>query len=516
MSTRFSRIDALVLLLAIAAFVIAFKGFTGNGPYLYDEADYMNAGSHGFTANYLERPSLTIIDFVQAGLHRGMDAGKRKSLSEWVRSSGDITFLRHFHGPIYFYWISLVGPLVHFSEAAMRLSGFLFHLCAFVVIYVSLLFLVEKDARTAAVIASFLYLLSSPAIGTDGQITPHIPYVLFTVLTLVLFARFLQTGRTNWWYAAVASCALAFCSIEYAILLPITFACCLFVFRERVFGGRDKREIVRIALRSAALFFGIFLILWPIGLLELSAIKSYFYIGYLALLRKGSFGTEPFYMIWWHRVTASPVEYGLALVCGITAVVRWRKTGSIWLTLPCLIYAALMLITTLKNTSLNPTYVSSILPALAVVSGVVIASLLARVRPIVRYAVTAVLLIATAAVAFQQYQDQLRRNQDFSVTGALVQSVRASGESLTSIMVPYEYMPTMLYYFPKLKVHPILPTDDTATVLNSVHDDGYRELIYVGHDSDDVPRKLREQYHVESQAIGPAPAGLQMFRYRLT
>ena len=287
MGTRFQKVDALVILLALASFAFVFHNFTGSGPYLYDEADYMTAGSHGFAANYLERPSLTIVDFIHAGLNRGMDAGKRKSLSEWVRASGDITFYRHFHGPLYFYWISLFGPLIHYDEAAMRLSGYLFHLCAFVVIYIGVLLLAEKNGRVAALIASSLYLLSSPAIGTNGQITPHIPYVLFTVLTLVLFARFLQTQRWTWWYAAVASCAFAFCSIEYAILLPVTFAFCLIVFRGNIFGGRPRTEITRVGLRSLLLFLGLVLILWPIGLLELSAIKSYFYIGYLALVAQG-------------------------------------------------------------------------------------------------------------------------------------------------------------------------------------------------------------------------------------
>ena len=515
MTARFSRIDALVLLVMLVAFGWAYRNAVSSGPYTYDEADYMTAGSHGFAANYLERPSLSVMDFVKAGLNRGMQAGKRKSLSEWIRGSGDITFYRHFHGPVYFYWISAVGPLVHFDEAAMRRSGFVFHLLTFVAIYLGVLLLAERDARLAALLASFLFLFSDPDVGTASQITPHIPYVFFTTLSLLLFARFLQTGRFAWWHAALAACAFAFCSIEYAILLLITFAICLWIFRERLFGNCTRPQLVRFATRSIILFFGILLLLWPIGLLELSAIKSYFYIGYLALLRKGSFGTEPFYMIWWHRVVASPLEYGLAVVCGLFAAVRWRRLSSTGALLPFLIYAALMLLTTLKNTSLNPTYVSSILPAMAVVSGIVLAAWLGRLPAAPKAVMATILLVLIAIGGVWHLVDQQRRAHDFNLNQVLVENVRQSG-SIAAIVVPYEYMPTISYYFPQMKVHPILPTDNAAAVLESVREGSYRNLVYAGQNEDELPRRLRALYRVDAQTLGPAGNGRQLFLYRLS
>jgi hypothetical protein len=200
----------------------------------------------------------------------------------------------------------------------------------------------------------------------------------------------------------------------------------------------------------------------------------------------------------------------------LTAALRWRKMGTRWLTLPCLIYAALMLMTTLKNTSMNPTYVSSILPALAIVSGVVLASWFSRFPSAVSYAATAIVILAVMSVSFLQAQDQLEHNRGFNVTGALVSSIRSAGPAQNAIMVPYEYVPTMSYYFPRLRVHPILPTDDASAVMESVHDEGFREVVYVGRDTDEVPRRLREQYHVAVQTVGPVTDGQQMYLYRLT
>ena len=516
MTDRFRRVDALVLLLMVAGFAFTYRHATSSGPYTYDEADYMTAGSHGFVANYLERPSLSVLDFVNAGLHRGMQAGKRTNLSEWIRSSGDITFYRHFHGPIYFYWIAAVGPLVHFDEAAMRWSGFVFHLLTFVAIYVGVLLLAERGPRLAALLASSLFLFSDADIGTASQITPHIPYVFFTTLALLLFARFLQTARFSWWYAALAAAAFAFCSIEYAILLAPTFGIGLWAFRQRLFGNCSRAQLLRMGGRSLLLFFGLLLLLWPIGLLELSAIKSYFYIGYLALLRKGSFGTEPFYMIWWHRVAASPIEYGLALVCGAVAAVRWRKIGSHTALLPCLLYAALMLLTTLKNTSLNQTYVSSILPAMAVVSGIVLAAGLARLPSAAKTAMAMIVLLAIGASGLWHLTSKLGREQDFNVNTALVEKVRQHGAEVSSLVAPYEYMPTISYYFPNVKVHPTLPTDDANTIMQSIQEGSFRNIVYVGNDGDAVPRRLRTLYRVETETLGSAGNGRQMFFYRLS
>src|SRR5271169_6825404 len=97
----------LVLLLIAAAVMTAFWRTTDKAPYFYDEADYMYAATRGFLSNYLDQPSLSTVEFVRKGMELARDRSQRTNMSEYIRSSGDITFYRHYHGPVYAYWIAL-------------------------------------------------------------------------------------------------------------------------------------------------------------------------------------------------------------------------------------------------------------------------------------------------------------------------------------------------------------------------------------------------------------------------
>ncbi len=501
---RVTLIDLVTLVVISAAFLFLFRGVPPPDPYYFDEADYVTAGSRGVVANVLERPSMSIVTFLETGLHRGMQASRRTSLSELVRGSKDITFYRHYHGPIYFYWLALVGPLVDFDEYGLRFSGFVFHILTFAAIYLGVALL--TGSRIGALLASFLFLFGQSNISTDAQITPHIPYVFFTVVTLLLFAGYLQTGTRRLWYATICAFVGAFCSIDYAILLPITFAICFFVFRNRI----PEKSVL---IRSGLLFLGLLLILWPIGLVELSAIKGYFYIAYLASQRKGSYGDDGPLAVWWQRISAAPVEYGLDLLVFVLVILAWRQESLRryrMVILPCLTYALLMLSTTLKNTSINPTYVSSILPPFAVIGGVVLETLTRRVPTMARMAAASVMLIA---IAWGGYMVVLRQENRPPVNRerSILAMVRDSQLEYGKLLVPYDILPTMSYYFPGLELHPYLLTDDDAVILEKAKEFGIQGLLYTNHPDDSFPEKLKQIFHVEEK-LSPGAASTTLFR----
>ncbi|MGI8991374.1 MAG: hypothetical protein ACR2I2_17550 [Bryobacteraceae bacterium] len=448
-------------------FFSVYRTLPSVAPYVYDEADYMSAASRGLVANFLDKPSLSLIGFLKAGL---ATRAQRANLSDYIRSTKDITFLRHFHGPIYFYWLATLAPLVHADEYWMRFSGLVFQFATFVLIYIGALLLVEADSRTAALISSFLFLFSPSELKAFTQLSAHVPYVLFAVLTLILFAA-------NRWYLSVAAFALAFCSIEYAILLPLAMVCGA--------GTRACRVHTRVdtILRSGALFLLTLLILWPMGILKLSALKSYFYISYLALFRKGSFGTQSPSTIWLQRFLASPLEYSLAILSILLVIFCLRKLPSKRLLLPCLIYAALMFLTTLKNTSLNPTYISSILPMLALVTGTVLAQIFSKLPQAPRMALIAALLIA---IAFEGHRRLPPPYSPNPARSNLLASIRQAGAAQSSALVPYDLLPTLSYYFPSMDVHAYLPTDNLATILDKFRSGGYRNLVYSGNEQNAI------------------------------
>src|SRR5688572_12831930 len=96
-------------------------------PYAYDEADYMYAGQQGFWANYSDRNSLSLVTFVQKGLELARDDTRRFAMSQYVRASDDIAFYRHYHGPVYAYWISVWHALGVRHEGTFRATGLILH-----------------------------------------------------------------------------------------------------------------------------------------------------------------------------------------------------------------------------------------------------------------------------------------------------------------------------------------------------------------------------------------------------
>ncbi|MDQ2900055.1 MAG: hypothetical protein M3Y07_09675 [Acidobacteriota bacterium] len=467
MTRSIGKFDIAVLVLAGIGFFSVFRTAPSVAPYVYDESDYMSAASRGLVANFLDKPSLSLIGFLRVGLGTGIDRAKRTNLSEYIRSTKDITFLRHFHGPIYFYWLATLAPLVHADEYWMRFSGLILQFATFVIIYIGALSLV---GRTAALISSFLFLFSPSELGAFTQLSAHVPYVLFAVLTLILFA----SGR---FYLAVAAFAFAFCSIEYAILLPIA---CICGARTRACGVPTHGDT---AFRSVGLFLLTVLILWPMGILKLSALKSYFYISYLALLRKGSFGTQSPPAIWFQRLQASPLEYSLAILSVLLVILYLRKLPGKRLLVPCLVYATLMFLTTLKNTSLNPTYISSILPALALVTGTIMAQILDKFPKALRMALLAALLIVIVSEGYRRLPPPYAPNPGRS---RLLASIRQAGIAQSSALVPYDLLPTLSYYFPSMDIHAYLPSDNLTAILEKFRSGGYRNLVYSGSEQNGV------------------------------
>jgi len=503
---RLNSLDFAVLISVAAVFLFFFRSVPSPQPYLYDESDYMTAGDRGIVANFLERPSVSLLGFLHIGQNYS-SLGKRSNLSELIRGSRDITFYRHFHGPMYFYWIALVSPLVAHAEYPMRFSGFFFHILTFFAIAIGVFQL--TGFRLAALVAGFLYLFGQSSIGTAVMISSHIPYVFFTTVTLLLFAGYLSTGQSRLWYLAVAAFTGAFCSIDYAILLPVTFGVCLFAFR------RERMVSRSVLLRSVLLFLGLLLILWPIGVLELSALKGYFYIAYLAMQRKGSYGDYGPLTIWWQRYSAAPVEYSLDLIALAGTLALWRhpvvrKYRPVLL--PCLIYAFLMLLTTLKNTSLNPTYVSSILPPLAIVTGVAFAAVAERITVPVHTALAAVLLIATVVGGSQVLA---RSAPDGSVNSdaMTIAALRRSGLIESTVLVPYEILPTLSYYFPRMHLHSFLLTDSEQAVQEKMRDYKAEALLYRPRPNDPLPDQLSRNPSLEAQAVND-PAQTVLYRLK--
>jgi hypothetical protein len=135
--TMTAKLPVIILAAAcVLAMAIYFPlGF--NHPFAYDEADYMWAGQRGWAANYLDRDGVPFPEFVRKGLELSKDPSRRTSFSQYIRSTGDIGMYRHYHGPVYAYWLGLLFAAGVQREEVFRASGLLLQLLTALLAYVA-------------------------------------------------------------------------------------------------------------------------------------------------------------------------------------------------------------------------------------------------------------------------------------------------------------------------------------------------------------------------------------------
>lgn len=442
--------------------------------FTYDEADYAYAASKGIAANYTDSPAISLADFVALGL-ANRDArtnvetqGKAgESLSEYIRRNGDITFYRHFHPPLYFYGLSIAGKLSGFDEQALRLvSALAVALAAGIAGYVAFRLMLQMSpqigpAMAAGAVALFFSASSPILIETGMTVTPHSLFSALAVATLGATAIFLGGGKRRWWRAAAVLLGFAFLTIEYA---PVLAGAVLLatVIAWRGWQQETRRQCMQLMLETGCIAVLVIFLLWPSGLVKLSMIKNYVVFAYFALVRASSaYGTTSLIAIWAERVTHSP-QLLLAIVTLPFLAWQTMRGGEITSLLPFFLYIVLLLFINIQNHSPNPTYASSLIPALGVCFGIA-AGMFTNWHIRIGGSLVAVLVVfmlvttslfswppnISAWVPISKGQDQL--------VAVLRNSLGASLDDKACLSVPSVLLPTLHYYVPSLVLKPYDP-----------------------------------------------------------
>src|SRR5436190_15601804 len=126
MDRKSTWVLAFVLLAGIVLAI--YPPLSSDLPYNYDEADYVWASRKGVWANAIDKNSVPLTEYVSKGIELYRDPSKRTEVSRFLRGSGDLGMYRHYHGPIYFYWVSLVHDFGMDREGLVRASGLLIHI----------------------------------------------------------------------------------------------------------------------------------------------------------------------------------------------------------------------------------------------------------------------------------------------------------------------------------------------------------------------------------------------------
>ncbi len=423
---------ALLLLLCFAHLYIS------PAPFSYDEADYMYAAGRGFLANYLDIPSLSFPEYVGLGLNRGRDPSQKATLSQDVRKAGDVFFYRHAHGPAYFYWLALLSVFTA-SEHWIRAASLIFPAVTVLVIYFGCLWILPRPQGLIAAILACVAFVSSPAVFRTTELAPHQMFVMWFIVALVLLAKLTVSGDPRLWYAAVATTALAFCTLEVTFVLIAVVLECGYMERRRL--GMSWL----LVLRSAGLFTAIVVVVHPAVITKLAFAKSYLYYAYLSVQRKAPWGNVTFLETWTNRFRNSPVEWALVGVA-LFLWLRYRDLPSRRQALPFLVFGALMLATMLRVFTTGARYMLPYLPAFHVFAGIVVAGVLVRSRPAVRVAATAVICVALLAnaalhIAAHPFAPDPRPS-------LLLAEIQQRNLGSSRLLVPHDDLPTLHYYFP--------------------------------------------------------------------
>jgi 4-amino-4-deoxy-L-arabinose transferase-like glycosyltransferase len=458
----------LTVLAFLAGFILLSKDSLSAGPFAHDEPDYMYAASLGLVANYTDTPSMPFPQYIRMGMTQGRDPGNRLGLSASIRSSGDVTFYRHWHGPLYYYWLIGTSRLTT-DEQLTRASGRVFAVLAFLLIYFGCVWILPGERGwIAAVIASALYLWSYVTVRAT-ELAPHSLFVTCYIAALILSAKLLQTGRRAYWYAALAATALAFCTLEVAFVLLATVVICGCLAR------RQLRPDWKFVLISAALFLGTVLLVWPGALLKLSFLKAYLFMAYLAIARKSPWGQATFLETWWLRFVHSPLEW--LVLAGAVVLYLWpRSIPEKRPVLPFLVFAAVMLAALLRVITDTPRYMLPFLPAFQLFAGIVWSGPLARLRALPRYALTAVTCVLLLASTYWQLPP--RPPDAPSRNATLVADINGRGLTDQKLLVPQDDVPMLHYYFPRAQLRAYL---DEGNITEELSQDDFRAVVYPGY-----------------------------------
>jgi hypothetical protein len=439
-----------VLVSLIVAVVVPFAGTVMPRPFGYDEADYVYAGTRGLAANFLDRPCMSLVEFIRVGMdatkERRADA-HRDGLSRIVRASGDITFFRHYHGPMYAYWIGVNQLAGTTRPQAYRRSGLIIHAATTLMIFVLFRLLFPGFPGAAALAAATTFLLNRTALVTSTIITQHVLFTLFAVLALGLVGLYGRKRESRYWLLGMATVGLAFATVEIGVVLlgAVTLTFCALSWDLR------WKELTGLYLKGLGIALAAFAAVWPMGVLQLNAAKGFGYLAYMAIFRKTFTPIGP-QQLWAHKLTVYPLEFVIPLLALVVSGLLWKKLSCRREVLPFLVYAAAFFAVTCVITLPFTYYHESLLATLSVVVGAAWGEIWRRFPKPVGVAAGILLAVTIGGSAWQYYWEARETARQPSLIAAMVDFLDGNAPARSqTLYVPYTLLPTLHYHHPDVK-----------------------------------------------------------------
>lgn len=436
--------------MAVAAVVLtAFAKVSPRTPFAYDEADYMYAGTRGVWANWWDRPSISFTEFVSKGLELARRPELRPDFSRYVRSTGDITFYRHYHGPLYAQWIAVWHAAGVRTEAGYRATGLVLHALTTALIFWGFRKAFPTLPPAGAFVAGAAFVTNRTALVTSLAITQHTLFILLTVLTLYFVGLFCRDLAPRYWYLAMGSLALAFSTVETTVLVLAAVGVTLLLQWKGLREKFHRRDLGWLLGRGLAVFVVVFVSVWPAGLLKLSVVKGYFYLAYMTLRRKTFVPTGP-EELWAAKLRTAPLEFILPAAAVVATILFWRRLAHRRELAPFVAYVGVFLGATLFITLSYTHYHGSLMAALAVLIGVWFGELWRRVGAPIRAVSLTVVLVILAGMAQAYHAEAREQHGRRPVSAGVLEYLRERTEKPEKVWyVPFTLVPILHFYHPE-------------------------------------------------------------------
>jgi hypothetical protein len=448
MASKAPWIAAAVCLYA-AAFAI-YAPLVSDHPFAYDEADYMWAGKQGFFANYTDLHGLSFGEFIRKGIELANDSSKREAYSEYIRSSGDLGFYRHYHGAVYDYWIAILHDLGFTSERAFRGSGLLINFASATLLLFGFWYVFPALPRLAGLVACALFVFNPTALTASMFITLHGMFTFFCIATLLAASMFFRSLEPRWFYATMAALGAAFCTLETSSLLVVTLALAMLVEHKRLRERWTLKGLGALLAKGIGFFVLAAFVCWPAGLGKLGMAKGFMALAYMSLKRKVYNGQGTLYL-WSVRFNASPWEFALLVAGTIVAFVLWRRSPYKRELVPWLAFIVVFLGITFRITLESTYYYAPLTAAFIVATSVAFGTLWQRSKTPWRLILPLAVVAGIAGMTVQYRANALAfratRPYHIAVLQALNQHPVGPGQRL---YLPYQLVPTLHYYHPEI------------------------------------------------------------------
>lgn len=450
------------------------------GLFQYDEADYVTAARQGFIANYLDTTVIPTREFLTKGA-RDVFLGEHGALSKAIRERRDVSFYRHYHPPLMFYLLALAGRVLGTSDMTFRLMGWLTAVLIIPTVYWSLHIMCGSARQWTGSLAALLVAVSPMLHTASESISVHSLYIVIALLTIAMQVRYFHTQRLRDFYLFICVLALAFVVNEYALFLLCVCSLSALLIPNALLSFERNTMTINIHLLGGIVLCALVATLvWPGGLLKLSAMRSYIYLTYLVLIKGPlSYGSQSVADVWRSRFIADPVEallIVLGLGFGLYGLVSKKLERNL---LPLLLYPTAIFCANLLNRAAFPTYALSMYPFLLILASMGIVSWVQRRTKTTSQYQAAALVVLGVCVG-NLTLERLTRREDLSPFRTGLNVLKAEAHRDDRVLVNFGYLPTVSYYLPGFDVSTIYLEDRPEDIATKFDQRFYRYFLFFG------------------------------------